>query len=458
MPDFQLLRPQSGPLLPPVFDAFCDFAPLPQFCEAWPVSEPHSGGILDEFHATLAASNSSDWNWPTRPVVFISDPHADAESFLRSLVAAGVICRTGTGLSDFTLTGFGHHAHVVVGGDCLDKGPSNLDMLDALAALFATGATVTLLAGNHDLRLMLAVRALASPRDTLTEHLFVRMGRKALPLMREVWQRFGSPETRAKLPDEAHCRARICPRADWFERFPTAAAPHLSPEAIAKELSRLRDKGDQFAANVAAEGMTMREVFGAAQLCHDLFLQPGGAYHWFFQRMDVILQIGSVLFVHAGLDDQMCDVLVRQGPAAVNARFRRDAQRDLFAFYFGPVANLVRTKYRPSDKQLTDHGVALLHRAGLKLVVQGHVNNHSGQRLLAKRGLLHLEADVTLDRASRAREGLTGIGAGATLIYPSGDIIGLSSDYPKAKHFHPHCATLRPPAARPVAPQHIEYA
>lgn len=440
---YQLLRPYGGPLLPPVFDAFCEFDPLPQNCEAWRVSEAHSGGRLADFQTSLAATNKSDWIWPARPVVFVSDPHADAESFLRSLVAAGVICRTGTGLSDFTLTGFGHLAHVVVGGDCLDKGPSNLDMLDALAALLAIGTTVTLLAGNHDLRLMLAVRALATPRNPLTEHLFVRMGRKALPLMREIWDRYGSSQRLAHLPSDDKCRHRICPGASWFEEFPKAAAAHLAPEAIDKELRRLRDKGGEFAQNVSDAGLSMREVYGAALLCHELFLQPAGDYHWFFRQMDVILQTGSLLFVHAGLDDRMCELLVTEGPAAVNARFHQDARQDLFAFYFGSVANLVRTKYRKSDKQLTDHGVRLLHQAGLKLVIQGHVNNHRGQRLLAKRGLLHLEADVTLDRASRAREGLSGIGAGATLIYPSGDIIGLSSDYPKAKHFHPHCATLR---------------
>ena len=439
MADYQLLQPRSGPLLPPVFDAFCDFDPLPQHCVSWPVGEAHSGGgHPQDFQKSLRkAMDQSEWNWPDRPVVFVSDPHADAESFLRSLVAAGTICRTGTRLTDFTLTGFGHLAHIVVGGDCLDKGPSNLDMLDALSALFATGAKVSLLAGNHDLRLMLAIRSLATPRKSLTEHLFVRMGRKALPLLREVWKRYGHERRLSRLPTEAACQTRMCPSSDWFERFPVDAAAHLPTEAINKELRRMREKGSQFAQNVADTGMTMREVYGAALICHELFLQPAGDYHWFFQRMDVILRAGSLLFVHAGLDDSMCDMLTKGGTKAVNTRFRRDAKRDLFAFYFGPVANLVRTKYRKSDKQLTDDGVDLLHSIGVKLVVQGHVNNHAGQRLLAKRGLLHLEGDVTLDRASRAREGLSGIGAGATLIYPSGDIIGLSSDFPAAKHFRP---------------------
>lgn len=133
----------------------------------------------------------------------------------------------------------------------------------------------------------------------------------------------------------------------------------------------------------------------------------------------------------------MCALLAEGGPDAVNARYRAGAENPTLAFYFGPLANLVRTKYRASDCALSDHGVDLLHRQGIHMVVQGHVNNHAGQRLLAKRGLLHLEGDVTLDRASRSREGLDGIGAGATLIFPTGDVIGLSRDYPRVKHFAP---------------------
>lgn len=133
----------------------------------------------------------------------------------------------------------------------------------------------------------------------------------------------------------------------------------------------------------------------------------------------------------------MARALVRDGVEAVNAAYARAAEGASLGFYFGPLANLVRTKYRASDCALTAAGVEVLNRAGLHMVVQGHVNNHAGQRLLAKRGLLHLEADITLDRASRALEGLDGIGAGATLIFPSGDVIGLSRDHPRAKHFAP---------------------
>lgn len=392
-------------------------------------------------HSLRTAAAHGRWHWPERPVVFISDPHADAESFLRSLAAAGTIRRSGRGPRDFTLTGFGQRARIVVGGDCLDKGPSNLDMLDALAALFASGAEVHLLAGNHDLRFMLAVQALTGPRCPLTEHLFVRMGRKTVPLLREVWDRFPAADLMADLPDEAACRARIFPGPDWQARFPGRAAAHLSHKAIAKELTRLRSKQAQFDAEVARAGMTMRMVYAAALMCRALFLDPDGPYAWFYARMDMIHRSGSLLFVHAGLDDAMCALLAEGGAAAVNARFRAEARQDPFAFYFGPVANLVRTKYRDTDKHLSGKGVRTLHAQGVKMVVQGHVNNHRGQRLLAKRGLLHLEGDVTLDRASRLSEGLPGIGTGATLIHPSGDIVGLSSDYPAAKHFHPERPT-----------------
>ena len=433
---------EPATLLPPVYDAFCDLAALPRDCAAWPVSEPHSGGgtatCLRAMHQSLrTAAAHGRWHWPERPVVFVSDPHADAEGFLRSLVAAGTIRRSGRGPRDFALTAFGQRARIVVGGDCLDKGPSNLDMLDALDALFSTGAEVHLLAGNHDLRFLLAVQALTGPRRPLTEHLFVRMGRKIVPLLREVWDRGLAADLLAGLPGERACRARIFPGPDWEARFPDRAAPQLSQHAIDKEVTRLRTKRDRFDRDVAAAGMTMRMVYAAALTCRSLFLAPDGPYAWFYARMEMIRQCGSLLFVHAGLDDAMCALLAEGGPGAVNARFRAEARQDPFDFYFGPVANLVRTKYRDTDRALSETGVQRLHAQGIKMVVQGHVNNHQGQRLLAKHGLLHLEGDVTLDRASRRSEGLRGIGTGATLIHPTGDIVGISADYPAAKHFHP---------------------
>lgn len=427
--------PGAAPVLPPVYDDAAELSGLPRDFEAWRLDEDHSGGGGAAVRASLAAAEAHGaWTWPDRPVVFVSDPHADADGFLRSLVAAGAARRKGR---SFALTSFGREARIIIGGDCLDKGPSNLDMLDALRGLIDEGADVHLLAGNHDLRLRLAIRALLLPRTTLTEHLFVRMGRKILPLLREVRDRHVTADDLSSVPAEADCRERIFPRESWFEAFPIEAAAHLTEAGIGKEMRKLRKKARQFAAQAAAEGLSMRDVYAAALACNDLFLAEGGAYTWFYSAMDVVARIGSLLFVHAGIDNAMCKLLAEGGAAAVNARYRAEAEEHPFAFYTGPVANLVRTKYRPVDGKLTARGVNRLHAAGIKMVVQGHVNNHRGQRLLAKKGLLHLEGDVTLDRSSRLSQGLPGIGAGATLIFPTGDVVGLSSDYPKAKHFKP---------------------
>lgn len=427
-------------LLPQVFDPTADLRDLPREVEAWPLTAPHSGVQDANQHGTLRSclhrARIQGWHWPSRPILFISDPHADAEGFLRSLVAGGAIQRDLCSV-DFTLTDFGRRARIIVGGDCLDKGPSNLDMLDALAALKASGASLTILAGNHDLRLRLAVDAQRGARSALNEHLFVRMGRKILPLLAEVLDRFVTPAELATQPDEANCRALLHPRPDWASRFAKAAAGQLAPEVIRREMDKMSAKQNQFDGEVARMGLSYRALRAAVLKSHEVFFTPGGYYAWFYDEMDVLAHEGSLLFVHAGLCDRMCVSLTEQGPASVNRAYRAEASDKPFACYFGPLANLVRTKYRRSDFALTETGVARLHAAGIHLVVQGHVNNHAGQRLLAKRGLLHLEGDVTLDRASRAREGLDGIGAGATLIFPSGDVIGLSRDYPKAKHFAP---------------------
>ncbi|WP_089234941.1 metallophosphoesterase [Tropicimonas sediminicola] len=429
--------------LPPVFDDHRELAHLPRETEPWRVSAPHSGAgtdraLGDVITSLKAASAHGHWQWPETPVVFVSDTHADHDGFLRSLAAAGALRRTGGGPRDFTLTAFGETCQIVIGGDCLDKGPSNLDMLDALGALLEARPDTRLLAGNHDLRLRLAITGLTGPRSPLTDYLFLRMGRKLLPLLREVWDRFlRHGQGLIGVPDEDTCRQMLVPADDWFELFPREAARYLSGHAIAREVRRLRDKRRAFDTDLARAGLTTRQVVAAGLHCRKLFLEPAGPYGWFYARMDAACRIGSLLFVHAGIDDEICNLVSRNGTAAVNARYRRELNDHPLAFYFGSVANLARTKYRPSDHPLSQAGVAALHRAGIKMVVHGHVNNHAGQRLLAHGGLLHLEGDVTLDSASRRREGLPGLGAGATLVFPSGDVVGLSADYPRAKLFNP---------------------
>ncbi|MBO9460389.1 metallophosphoesterase family protein [Labrenzia sp. R5_0] len=435
------------PLLPPMDQAEAIDLGLPESCVPWPLA-PIGNLPLGQFTTestlpgvvgSLARANAlGPWDWPEKPVIFISDLHADAESLLRSLTAARAIQRNGDGLSDFHLTPFGRSCQFIIGGDCLDKGPSNLDLLDSLSALLKTGADVVILAGNHDLRLYLGLEALTVKRSSLNAHMFVRMGKKVMPLLKEVHERYvGSSANLAMLPDEETCLSLMVPGKKWTRQFPKAASRYLSDAAIRKEMQRLKKKADKFAEHAAEVGLTTRQLYAAALKCRELFVEPGGRYAWFFQSLKAVHQSGSLLFVHAGIDDHMASQISAKGVAHVNRRFRKESRKDPFVFYSGTIANLMRTKYRDVDHPLTETGVDDLHLAGIRMLVQGHVNRHSGQELTSKHGLLHLEADITLDRHSRSSEGLEGIGTGATIICPDGNIVGISRDYPHAKLFNP---------------------
>jgi hypothetical protein len=68
--------------------------------------------------------------------------------------------------------------------------------------------------------------------------------------------------------------------------------------------------------------------------------------------------------------------------------------------------------------------------------VHGHRNITNGQRIMLRRGMIHIESDITMDRNSRRKEGLEGYGAGVTIVDRK-RIIGISTDYPHAKIFEP---------------------
>lgn len=432
------------PSLPPIAPGTAADLGIPESCIPWPVDANQGRVVADRLAPDLANSLSKvnargPWDWPDKPVVFISDLHADAESLLRSLVAARVILRTGQGLDDFELTTFGRSCQIVIGGDCLDKGPSNLDLLDCLSALRKAAPDTVLLAGNHDLRLYLGLQSLTVKRGSLNAHMFVRMGKKVLPLLREVFDRHVDWYRQDPgVPDEKTCLRLMIPGKKWTKNFPAMAARHLNEAAVRKEMRRLKKKTEKFADHAEQAGLSIRQLYAAALVCRDLFVDPSGRYAWFYENMKAVHQSGSLLFVHAGIDDSMAALLSVKGIAHVNRRFRKESRKDPFVFYSGTVANLMRTKYRDIDHPLTERGVEDLHLAGVKMLVHGHVNRHRGQELKTKHGLLHLEADITLDRHSRRSEGLHGIGTGATIIHPDGNIIGISCDYPHAKLFDPH--------------------
>lgn len=416
---------------------------LPRESRPWGEAGPGSLCKDRSDHVALSESmrlalSRAPLKWPKRPVYFITDPHADTDAFIASLVASGGIERVGPGPRDFLLTKVGGEGHFIIGGDCMDKGPSNLQMLDTLRVLMDSGAAVTLLAGNHDLRLLLGLRVLDGGHDPRTEHFFVRMGPKVVPLLKEIHDAYlqGKHSLRG-IPGEKQCRGLIYPSKRWFKVFPELARWVMNDESVERELSRMRVKLKAFAESCADAGLSMRRVYAAALKCRELFVDAGGEYRWFFDRMKLVHREGSFLFVHAGVDDRVISRLAEHGAGPLNRHFRWQLREDPFEFYYGPLANCLRTKYRPVDMPLTHYGVERLHRMGIHAVVHGHRNRTRGQHIILRHGMLHVECDITMDRNSRRPEGLAGYGIGATILHPEGALVGISGDYPYAKVFQP---------------------
>jgi hypothetical protein len=383
------------------------------------------------------AVSHSPWTWPKREIIFIADPHADCDAFVASLLASGGVELNSQ--HQLQLTERGRKAQFIIGGDCLDKGPSNLQLLRQLKALMDTGARVKLLAGNHDVRLLVGLRSLQEERDPRTEHLFARMSPKVLPLLKEVFEHYLANQKNPLkgIPRERDCRRMLLPSSNWFKTFPEEAAWLMTDEALERELVRMRKKVDGFESSCAEYGLSMREIYATAKLLQTLFLEPDGEFAWFFDKMQLLHQSGSFLFIHAGLDDRVISTMEEKGVRALNRLYKQQLHSNLFEFYYGAVANTMRTKYRPVDMPLHHHAVECAYQLGIHAVVHGHRNRTKGQRLMLRRGMLHIEGDITLDRHSRTKEGLTGIGIGATIISPKGQVLGISNDYPKTKVFEP---------------------
>lgn len=416
---------------------------LPARAESW-LDSPRQSIRRDHAHKQRisrllrSAVPHQSWQWPKRPVFFLADPHADAEAFNASLVASGGVRKTGPESHDIKLTRAGKESLFIIGGDCLDKGPSNLALLRAIRLLMDRGAKVKLLAGNHDVRLLIGIRSLMLKRDPRTEHLFVRMGPKVIPLLKEIHDGYLTHKKALRdIPNNKTCRQRLYPSEQWFDRFPEVAG-WLMPEAtIERELTRMRRKVNRFEGACEEAGLSMRHVYATALRCRELFFDPDGEFGWFFHRMRLNYREGAFLFLHAGVDDRVATLIEERGTSHLNHLFREQLWHDPFEFYYGPLANSMRTKYRNVDMPLTRHGVGCLRRKGIHAIVHGHQNRTQGQRIMLRRGMIHIEGDTTMDRNSRAKEGLRGYGVGVTIVHPAGRIVGISNDYPYAKVFEP---------------------
>ncbi|MEZ5993880.1 MAG: metallophosphoesterase family protein [Planctomycetota bacterium] len=376
------------------------------------------------------------WVWPARRICFLTDIHADADALFASLVASGGIRKTGPEDTAFEITNLGHETLFVFGGDTFDKGPSNLRLLRAMDLFRQRGANVVFLAGNHDVRALVGLAYIGRKEPHLA-HLFVRMGKKAVPLFKEVYDLYFQnrrSKTRSRY-SEKRLHEIMFPDASWWDEFPPIAREIMSEPKVKKELRRIREKQGEMIETAAQLGLTLADIYDCCLKLNEMFVQPSGEFNWYFRDMKLAHREGSFLFAHAGVDDNVASIIRREGIGGINREFRILFEQDLFELYHGSIGNTFRTKYRDIDLPFTEAGLRDLHSAGIYAIVHGHRNIMRGQRLVFREGMLNVECDCSVDCNTRENEGLSGFGAAVTIFEPEGAIVAISADYPYAKVF-----------------------
>jgi len=416
---------------------------LPQQSQAWILGKRdsikkdryHRSNDLKEVEKVVG---EEPWKWPKQPIYFISDPHGDADAFIASLVASGAVKKTGPKDRQIQLTRKGRKGKFLIGGDCFDKGPSTLRLLRVVKKLINIKADVIILAGNHDIRMLLGIRSIQLDPDPRTDHFFIRMGPKIVPFLKEISQEYlQEKESLNNTPSSQTCRRKLYPPKRWFHEFPAQAIWVMPEQAIGMEIERLQNKITLFKKESHKAGLSLRMSYAAAMKWQQLFLHPKGEFAWFYQRMQLCYQQGSFLFMHAGIDDQMANILNHKGWKHLNKKFQKLLFGDPFDFYYGPFANIMRTKYRHHERPLTRRGVKWVRKTGVHALIHGHRALQHGQRLMLRKGLLNVECDTTLNRNTRKKMGMKPMAAAVTIIQPEGEIWGVSTDYPYIKVFNP---------------------
>ncbi|MDH3871997.1 MAG: metallophosphoesterase, partial [Gammaproteobacteria bacterium] len=253
-------------------------ASLPRHGEVWILGKQQSV-IKDKYHRAAYAQEMKKaigrepWKWPKKTLYFISDMHADADAFIASLVASGGVEKTGPRDRDFRLTRTGRKARFLIGGDCFDKGPSTLRLLQVIRLLINRGGDVRVLAGNHDIRMMLGIKALEMNPDPRIDHFFIRMGPKMVPFLAEIRDRYLQGKNALKgVPNARECRRQLYPPKSWFHDFPQQAVWFMPEATIEREVQRLRKKMKDFEVACEQAGLSMRMVYAAARKWKELFL------------------------------------------------------------------------------------------------------------------------------------------------------------------------------------------
>ncbi len=382
---------------------------------------------------------NTPWHWPKRPVIFLTDPHADPDALLHSLEASGGIKRPNPRKQRLKLTRLGRKADFIIGGDCFEKGPSNLGILRIIKQLIDLNARVKILAGNHDVRIILGMLSTGHNADPLSDHLFIRMGNKVFPFLVELRDHYAKGKRwLKKVPDEKRCRALLYPHEKWEQQFIQHGGKLLDESAVQKEIKQFHSRKRRFEQARIEHDLNYREIYAISKIWHKQFFKPNGEFHWYIRKLRMAHRTGSLLFLHAGINDQIAQLVATKGEKHLNRTFRKLLEKQPFDLYFGPIGGVLRTKYRRHEWKLSELGAEQLKKNGITTLVHGHRNLYHGQRLVLRAGLLNIECDCTMDRLSRKREELHGCGVSATVIQPQGVVRGISSDSPYIKVFNPN--------------------
>lgn len=378
------------------------------------------------------------WLMPDKETYFFCDLHADAEAFLRSLKLSQLVTQESS-LKKIQLTDKGLQGQIMIGGDCFDKGPSNLQLFQLINQLKQQQADLILLAGNHDIRVYAGLLALNFMDDLRQSHFFVRMGRKVASFLAEVYQTYCQNELNpTPTLSESFILKELMPQDDWFELFPEYAANFMNPSQIDKEIRQIKHKKIDLLTACADLGLGLKEVYQAAHKAKQLFIDKDGEFNWFFQELVLMHRSGSYLFSHAGLDDQVAQQIEQQGVESLNNAFKEAMSKGLiFQMYYSAYGNVFRTKYRDKDFPLTEFGSRTLKSQRIFALVNGHRSHLNGQQLFVRQGLLNFECDTQLNANCRKQSKINTPGEAVTIFSTNGTVSALCSELNQPKQFHP---------------------
>ena len=284
----------------------------------------------------------------SRKVYFFADLHADRQAFETSVSH----CEDPTAL-------------YIIGGDCLDKGPSNLDLLDAIYEL-SQRADVKILAGNHDLRMLM--------------------------VLQNWYDRENKNGKFAKIFTPKRFLKRIDPFLDECGGINKARQMFLEPEG----------KYSWFFDN-------MEPFYRDGEF---LFVHAGVGDEFIREISPMITCTEANPF-----------------PIIMRHRNQLPFNDALHDFYYGPLGTCIRTKYREDTQvyEFTESGASLLEDLGINFVVHGHDNQLDGHKLNMRHGILHFCCDCTVDSGTRKAEGLTSPGYAVASFEPYGGRIEMHS-------------------------------